>query len=106
TPISPQRVRPGLHLMLNTLGHVPAFVLGRRADVLASNRPAREVLTGVARPESSSPYVRWLPCSPPPGRVRLRGAEALRHPPVTDTAPPAPTVPDPKVHHEAPVVPG
>ncbi|MER7790173.1 helix-turn-helix transcriptional regulator [Streptomyces sp. NPDC097640] len=44
-PVSPQRVRPGLHLMLHTLDHVPAFILGRRADVLASNRLAREVLT-------------------------------------------------------------
>ncbi|MFF1965709.1 helix-turn-helix transcriptional regulator [Streptomyces sp. NPDC058232] len=42
---APQRVRPGLHLMLQTLDHVPAFVLGRRTDVLASNRLAREVLT-------------------------------------------------------------
>ncbi|MFI6475313.1 helix-turn-helix transcriptional regulator [Streptomyces sp. NPDC050516] len=42
---SPQRVRPGLHLMLQTLDHVPAFILGRRTDVLASNRLAREVLT-------------------------------------------------------------
>ncbi|MEV5739180.1 helix-turn-helix transcriptional regulator [Microbispora rosea] len=41
----PQRVRPGLHLMLRTLQHVPAFVLGRRTDVLASNRLARAVLT-------------------------------------------------------------
>ncbi|MEU6967637.1 helix-turn-helix transcriptional regulator [Kitasatospora aureofaciens] len=40
-----QRVRPGLHLMLETLDHVPAFILGRRTDVLASNRLAREVLT-------------------------------------------------------------
>ncbi|GAA2213161.1 helix-turn-helix transcriptional regulator [Nonomuraea monospora] len=44
-PIAPQRVRPGLHLMLQTLDHVPAFVLGRRTDVLATNRLAREVLT-------------------------------------------------------------
>ncbi|AQZ69076.1 putative DNA-binding protein [[Actinomadura] parvosata subsp. kistnae] len=44
-PITPQRVRPGLHLMLQTLDHVPAFILGRRTDVLASNRLAREVLT-------------------------------------------------------------
>lgn len=44
-PAAPQRVRPGLHLMLQTLDHVPAFVLGRRTDVLASNRLAREVLT-------------------------------------------------------------
>ncbi|MFE6286605.1 helix-turn-helix domain-containing protein [Streptomyces sp. NPDC057877] len=44
-PASPQRVRPGLRLMLQTLGHVPAFILGRRTDVLASNRLAREVIT-------------------------------------------------------------
>lgn len=45
TPASPQRVRPGLYLMLETLDHVPAFILGRRTDVLATNRLAREVLT-------------------------------------------------------------
>ncbi|WP_051458807.1 helix-turn-helix transcriptional regulator [Microbispora sp. ATCC PTA-5024] len=45
TPTGPQRVRPGLHLMLQTLQHVPAYVLGRRTDVLASNRLARAVLT-------------------------------------------------------------
>ncbi|MFI9360716.1 helix-turn-helix transcriptional regulator [Kitasatospora sp. NPDC053057] len=44
-PARAQRVRPGLHLMLETLDHVPAFILGRRTDVLASNRLAREVLT-------------------------------------------------------------
>ncbi|TYB63281.1 helix-turn-helix domain-containing protein [Nonomuraea sp. PA05] len=44
-PIAPQRVRPGLHLMVQTLDHVPAFILGRRTDVLAANRLAREVLT-------------------------------------------------------------
>ncbi|MFF3442403.1 helix-turn-helix domain-containing protein [Streptosporangium sp. NPDC002721] len=43
--LAPQRVRPGLHLMLQTLEHVPAFILGRRTDVLASNRLARAVLT-------------------------------------------------------------
>ncbi|WBP89399.1 helix-turn-helix transcriptional regulator [Kitasatospora cathayae] len=45
TPARAQRVRPGLHLMLETLSHVPAVILGRRTDVLASNRLAREVLT-------------------------------------------------------------
>jgi transcriptional regulator with XRE-family HTH domain len=45
TPASPQRVRPGLYLMLQTLDQVPAFILGRRTDVLATNRLAREVLT-------------------------------------------------------------
>ncbi|MFJ2633987.1 helix-turn-helix transcriptional regulator [Streptomyces sp. NPDC087422] len=43
-PSGPQRVRPGLHLLLQTLEHVPAFVLGRRTDVLASNRLARALL--------------------------------------------------------------
>lgn len=45
TPTAPQRVRPGLHLLLQTLDHVPAFILGRRTDVLAANRLARAVLT-------------------------------------------------------------
>jgi transcriptional regulator with XRE-family HTH domain len=44
-PARPQRVRPGLYLMLDTLGHVPAFILGRRTDVLAANHLARAVLT-------------------------------------------------------------
>ncbi|GAB3936166.1 helix-turn-helix transcriptional regulator [Kribbella albertanoniae] len=45
TAISAQRVRPGLHLLLQTLDQVPAFIIGRRTDVLASNRLARAVLT-------------------------------------------------------------
>ncbi|MGW3648260.1 helix-turn-helix transcriptional regulator [Streptomyces sp. NPDC000878] len=44
-PARAQQVRPGLRLMLETLDQVPAFVLGRRTDVLASNRLARVVLT-------------------------------------------------------------
>jgi hypothetical protein len=40
-----QRVRPGLYRMLETLDHIPAFVLGRRTDVLAANRLARAVIT-------------------------------------------------------------
>jgi transcriptional regulator with XRE-family HTH domain len=44
-PVNPQRVRQGLYLMLQTLDHVPAFIIGRRTDVLASNRLARTVLT-------------------------------------------------------------
>ncbi|UED84889.1 helix-turn-helix domain-containing protein [Streptomyces profundus] len=44
-PTAPQRVRPGVRLMLETLERVPAFVLGRRTDVLAANALARAVLT-------------------------------------------------------------
>ncbi|MFI1615558.1 helix-turn-helix transcriptional regulator [Streptomyces lydicus] len=34
---APQKVRPGLRLLLDTIEKVPAFVLGRRMDVLAWN---------------------------------------------------------------------
>ncbi|WP_062428558.1 helix-turn-helix transcriptional regulator [Herbidospora daliensis] len=44
TPATPQRVRSGLHLMLRNLDRVPAYVMGRRTDVLASNRLARAVI--------------------------------------------------------------
>ncbi|MCI1788522.1 MAG: helix-turn-helix transcriptional regulator [Actinomyces sp.] len=64
-PTAPQRVRPGLYLMLQTLDHVPAFVLGRRADVLASNRLAREVLTDFdAMPASKRNLARYYLLDP------------------------------------------
>ncbi|MCC3765092.1 helix-turn-helix transcriptional regulator [Glycomyces sp. TRM65418] len=44
-PIAAQRVRPGLLLTLQSLESVPAFIIGRRTDVLAANRLARAVLT-------------------------------------------------------------
>ncbi|GIE83496.1 transcriptional regulator [Actinoplanes philippinensis] len=42
----PQRVRPGMHQMLETLDDAasPAFVLGRRMDLLAANRMARALI--------------------------------------------------------------
>jgi transcriptional regulator with XRE-family HTH domain len=43
--MSPQRVRPGLHRMLDSLTDNPALVLGRRMDVLASNHLARALYT-------------------------------------------------------------
>ena len=44
-PPRPQRVRPGVHNMLRMLDGVsPAFVLGRRSDVLATNRLARALI--------------------------------------------------------------
>jgi transcriptional regulator with XRE-family HTH domain len=44
-PPRPQRVRPGVHDMLRMLDGVsPAFVLGRRSDVLAANRLARALI--------------------------------------------------------------
>lgn len=44
-PPSPQKVRPGLHRVLQSLNDVPALVLGHRLDVLASNRLARAFYT-------------------------------------------------------------
>jgi transcriptional regulator with XRE-family HTH domain len=44
-PMPPQRVRPGLHRVLETLTGIPAVVLGRRLDLLATNRIARALYT-------------------------------------------------------------
>jgi transcriptional regulator with XRE-family HTH domain len=38
---TPQHIRPGLRLLLDSITEVPALVLGRRLDVLASNALAR-----------------------------------------------------------------
>jgi len=43
--MSPQRVRPGLYRVLDSLTDNPALVLGRRLDVLASNHLARALYT-------------------------------------------------------------
>ncbi|WP_326670403.1 MULTISPECIES: helix-turn-helix transcriptional regulator [unclassified Streptomyces] len=47
-PSAAQRVRPGLRLLLDTLDRAPAFVLGRRMDVLAWNALA-DALVGFSR---------------------------------------------------------
>ena len=39
-----QRVRPGLQQLIDAMDHVPAFVLGRRMDVLAWNRLAAALI--------------------------------------------------------------
>ncbi|WP_328582120.1 helix-turn-helix transcriptional regulator [Streptomyces sp. NBC_00370] len=44
-PLPPQRVRPGLYRVLETITETPALVLGRRLDVLAANRMARALYT-------------------------------------------------------------
>lgn len=43
--LRPQRLRPGLYELLQTIEHIPAMVIGRRLDVLASNRLARALFT-------------------------------------------------------------
>jgi transcriptional regulator with XRE-family HTH domain len=56
-----QRVRPGLHQFLDSLDSHPALILGRRTDVLASNRLARALFTDfdAMRPLERN-YARWL----------------------------------------------
>ena len=56
-----QRVRPGLHQLLDTLEAHPALILGRRADVLAANRMARALFTDFERfaPVERN-YARWM----------------------------------------------
>jgi transcriptional regulator with XRE-family HTH domain len=60
-----QRVRPAVHGLLESFGDLPAFVVGRRADVLASNALARSLLVDWnALPARQRNYVRWLLLDP------------------------------------------
>ena len=56
-----QRVRPGLHQLIDGLQEQPALVLGRRMEILASNRLARALFSDF---EAITPrkrnYARWL----------------------------------------------
>jgi transcriptional regulator with XRE-family HTH domain len=64
-PIAAQRVRPGLLLTLQSLDAVPAFILGRRLDVLASNRLAKAVITDFdALPAERRNMARWYLLDP------------------------------------------
>jgi transcriptional regulator with XRE-family HTH domain len=57
---SPQRLRPGVVQLLNSISS-PAFVLGRRMDVLAANRMARLLLTDFdALPGPERNMARWI----------------------------------------------
>jgi len=58
---SAQRARPGLHQLLDGLESQPAMILGRRMDILASNRLARALFADfdALRPRERN-YARWL----------------------------------------------
>jgi transcriptional regulator with XRE-family HTH domain len=60
-PTAAQRVRPGLHLLLDTFDAHPAMILGRRTDVLACNRLGRALFTDfeALRPRERN-YSRWM----------------------------------------------
>ncbi|MBP2184508.1 helix-turn-helix transcriptional regulator [Amycolatopsis magusensis] len=56
-----QRVRPGLYQLLDALDGEPALILGRRTDVLASNRVAKALFTDFDRlPATQRNYARWM----------------------------------------------
>lgn len=58
---APQRVRPGVWQLIDALGEIPALVLGRRGDVLASNRLAGALFADFGRmPANQRNYPRWL----------------------------------------------
>lgn len=55
-----QRVRPSLHRLLESFTEHPAFVRGRRTEVLAMNRLAALLLTDFpARPAGERSLIRW-----------------------------------------------
>lgn len=56
-----QRVRPGLYQLLDSLDGEPALVLGRRTDILATNRMARALFANFDRlPAKQRNYARWM----------------------------------------------
>ncbi|WP_193106690.1 helix-turn-helix domain-containing protein [Brachybacterium sp. FME24] len=56
-----QRVRPGLHQLLDSFTTQPALVLGHRTDVLASNALARALFADFrVMPAKHRNYARWL----------------------------------------------
>ncbi|HEY0215509.1 MAG TPA: helix-turn-helix transcriptional regulator [Cellulomonas sp.] len=75
TPFA-QSARRGLHQLVDTLDDVPALLLGRRTDVLASNRLARALLTDFeALPAQDRSYARWMFLDPQ-ARERLADWDA------------------------------
>lgn len=62
TPSAPiQRVRPGIHRLLDSLADAPAFVIGRGMQILAMNPLAREVLFDFeAVPVHERNLARWI----------------------------------------------
>jgi transcriptional regulator with XRE-family HTH domain len=62
-----QQVRPELLDLMDGLADHPAFIIGRRTDVLASNALARALIADwYAMPARERNYVRWLILAPEP----------------------------------------
>ncbi|MFD4350351.1 helix-turn-helix transcriptional regulator [Streptomyces coelicoflavus] len=64
-PPTVQRLRSGLHQLLDSMEGTPALVLGRRGDVLGVNRMAKALFTDFdALPPAQRNYTRWLLLDP------------------------------------------
>ncbi|GGQ72958.1 hypothetical protein GCM10010267_39890 [Streptomyces griseorubens] len=60
-PPAVQRLRPGLHQLIDALDGEPALVLGRRTDILAANRMARALFADFeSKPRPERNYARWM----------------------------------------------
>ncbi|WP_406387307.1 helix-turn-helix domain-containing protein [Streptomyces sp. NBC_00887] len=78
-PETPQRVRQGLHRLLDTLADSPALVIGHRMDVLAANRLARALYTDFdALPHRERNLVRYLFLDPAARELYLDWPSAAR----------------------------
>ena len=65
SPAPVQRVRPGLWQLLDAIGDTPALVLGRRTDVLSSNRMANLLFTDFSDlPAGERNLSRWIILEP------------------------------------------
>ena len=61
TPRVAKKVRPGVQALLARLGDSPAFVLGRRTNILATNRMARALFADFDKmPARERNAVRWM----------------------------------------------
>ncbi|MFD3484334.1 helix-turn-helix domain-containing protein [Streptomyces sp. NPDC058665] len=60
-PRTVQKVRPGIHALLARLEGTPALLLGRRTDILVTNRMARALLADFdAMPSRDRNAARWI----------------------------------------------
>ncbi|MEU1016646.1 helix-turn-helix transcriptional regulator [Streptomyces sp. NPDC005898] len=68
--LAPQPVRAGVQVLLGALDEVPAYVLGRRLDILASNRLARLLFGDFDALPAERRNVAWLHFLDPDARER------------------------------------
>ncbi|MEU1133868.1 helix-turn-helix transcriptional regulator [Streptomyces sp. NPDC005900] len=68
--LAPQPVRAGIQVLLGALDEVPAYVLGRRLDILASNRLARLLFGDFDVLPAERRNVAWLHFLDPDARER------------------------------------